>query len=239
MTRPTLILVSPKGAANVGGVARLMGNFGLDTLRLVKPRCDLASVECKQMSMHGYSFIQKAKIFPTLAEAQQDMHFSIAFSARKTVADRPTFHVFECFQQLIQRCSEKDRMAFVFGREETGLRLHELSSCDWQVFIPTETENASLNLTSAVAVVLSIFFYQTRFCAKTKSASIERPQKIQEELFFQKLFSLLERIKFQNPQNPEHLRDDLKAMYQRAEIRDRDLRILFGILSHIEKVLGS
>ncbi|MEO8115715.1 MAG: TrmH family RNA methyltransferase, partial [Phenylobacterium sp.] len=36
--QPVVILNAPQLAQNIGAVARVMANFGLDTLRLVNPR---------------------------------------------------------------------------------------------------------------------------------------------------------------------------------------------------------
>ena len=37
-----VVLVEPAGPLNLGSVARLCANFGVDDLRLVAPRCDPA-----------------------------------------------------------------------------------------------------------------------------------------------------------------------------------------------------
>ena len=55
-----VVLVEPSGPLNVGSVARLCANFGVDSLRLVAPRCDPADPQAKQMAVRGLEQLLKA-----------------------------------------------------------------------------------------------------------------------------------------------------------------------------------
>lgn len=231
-----LILVSPKGAGNVGGVARLLGNFEVGELRIVDPRCRLDSLECKQMSMQGYHFVEKAKIFKTLEDAQSDLSYSVAFSGRRYDDPRPRMTVFDFYQEIPNRFSDQDRIGLVFGREEWGLTLEELDRCHVQVEIPSSEKMPSINLTSAVAIALSELYRGRRSKQFVSAAEAkERPKKEQEDIFFERVFRVMDLVQFTNPQNPISHLTDLRSMYHRADLSDRDLRILFGILSGIER----
>lgn len=232
-----VILVSPKGALNVGGVARLLGNFDIKDFRIVDPRCKLDSVDCKQMAMHSYDLVKSAKIFPDLESAVADLTQVIAFSGRDVDDRRPAMDLYEVGAKILPRLAKNDRIGLVFGREEFGLKLEELCLCHWQVVIPSSAENPSINLTSAVGISLS-WFYQMRSVKKErKNFEIVRPQKGQELIFFQRLQRLMDDVKFSNKENPTQLRDDLWALYHRADLDDRELRILFGVLTAVEKVV--
>ena len=65
--KPAIVLVSPKGADNVGSVARAMKNFGLTDLRIVQPRCNLE--QAHMMAVHAVDVIENAQIFESLLEA--------------------------------------------------------------------------------------------------------------------------------------------------------------------------
>ena len=43
-----IILVEPRGAINLGSIARLCENFGIKELRLVSPHCDPNDPEAKK-----------------------------------------------------------------------------------------------------------------------------------------------------------------------------------------------
>ncbi len=232
----SVILVSPKGALNVGGIARLMGNFGLSDLRLVDPRCDLESVECKQMAMHAMPIVRAAKRYETLKDAQADLNFSIALSGRSLQDNRPACSHFEFARSKWRAFPAGSKVGLVFGREETGLRLEELDLCNYQLWIPT-VGMPSINLTSAVGIVLAELFRSELEAEQSSRAYLqvgEMPTKGQEEIFFRRISQLLWDIRFSNPQNPELTVSDLRRLFHRAQVEERDLRILFGILSQIE-----
>ena len=234
----SLVLVSPKGAANVGGIARAMGNFGFYDLRIVEPRCDLKSLECKQMAMRSYDLIERATIFESLEAARADLEFCVAFCGRRPDDYRAHTPLPEFLSRVEPRLESYRNLGLVFGREEWGLRLEEIDACDWRVEIETTEDMPSLNLTSATAVVLSRLFES--FGRKMPRLSLveEKPLKHQEDLFFERLLQLMDAVEFTNPQNPNSHMSDLRAMFHRADLSDRDLRILFGILSGIERKLG-
>lgn len=234
----SVILVSPKGALNVGGIARLMGNFGFSDLRLVDPRCDLASVECKQMALHSYDIIKTAKIFPDFKSAIADRNQLLALSGRLVDKPRPHTTVSEVAQNVFPTLSPQDKVGLVFGREEIGLLLEELCLCQWQIEIPTSPDSPSLNLTSAAAIAFSHFFQASLLPRRqAEKKERQRPVKEKEMVFFDRFQKLIDDLKFTNKENPEMLRDDLWSIYHRAQVDDRDLSIFFGILTAVENVV--
>ena len=56
-----VILVEPSGPLNVGSVARLCANFGVEELRLVSPRCKPNDPEAIRMAVKGIRILEKAK----------------------------------------------------------------------------------------------------------------------------------------------------------------------------------
>lgn len=233
-----VILVSPIGEINVGGVARAMGNFGFRDFRIVAPRFDLKSLDCKRMSMSSYDIMESAKIFSTLEEAQADRTLSVAFSGRVAEDDRPRASLFSFVKDLPHVLHPQDRPALVFGREEWGLKLEELDQCDHVLEIPTTEARTSINLASAVSIVLSYLFYvEAGEIQKKSGREFVRPPKTHEEVFFKRIQCLVEQTTFTNPQNPLQNLEDLRAIYHRAQPSERDLRILFGILSGVEELV--
>lgn len=237
----SVILVSPKGPANLGGIARLMSNFGFTDLRIVEPRCDIFGDEAKMMAMAGFPILQNARLCSSLEEAQADVHWSVGFSGRQAIDCRAKTNLYQFASTFRERLDvnssiQPTQAALVFGREEWGLKLEELDTCDFVVEIPTAEENPSLNLTSAAAIALSAIHYSLKGARDLKHPEREdRPVKRQEEEFFKKVYELLHRIKFVNLEKPEQNYKDLRAMYHRAELSDRELRILFGVLMNLEK----
>ncbi len=234
MKKPAVILVSPKGEANVGGVARLMANFGLIDLRIVAPRLSLDDAEVKKRALGAYTLIEGAKIFPNLEQALADLSFSVAYTMR-FAGPRPAGESLECLEENFY--FKPQAWGFVFGREDNGLDAAELRLCSFQIQIPTEEIFPSINLTSSVAIAFWDWYSKTKGREKVDAHTGVRPHHNEVEIFFSQLKDLLGGIGFIKHMESDHILRDLRDLYHRADPNDRDLRILFGMISDLKRVL--
>src|ERR1700690_4495463 len=85
---PTIILVRPQLAVNIGMCARAMANFGLDDLRLVNPREGWPRTD--QYRDGGYSaaarpahIFHAARVFDSVEAAVGDLQYIYASTARE------------------------------------------------------------------------------------------------------------------------------------------------------------
>ncbi|MEK7412704.1 MAG: TrmH family RNA methyltransferase, partial [Planctomycetota bacterium] len=78
----TVVLVRTQGPINLGMVARICGNFGIDDLRLVAPRCEVNCDDSRKFSTHSRDLLLNAQVFPTLAAAVADCGMVVGTSAR-------------------------------------------------------------------------------------------------------------------------------------------------------------
>ena len=86
---PCVILNEPQLAENIGAVARVMANFGLEDLRLVRPR-DGWPQDRAWASASGADWpLDAARVFETLEEALCDLHLVLATTARPREAALP------------------------------------------------------------------------------------------------------------------------------------------------------
>jgi tRNA/rRNA methyltransferase len=233
--KPAVILVSPKGAANLGGVSRLMANFGLEELRLVAPRVDRGEYDVKARALESYPIIEAAKIFPDLESALSDFHWSAAFTMRLAGEQAPGFLL---SQRPADFYHQHQAWAFVFGREDNGLETEELRLCRAQIQIPTQDAFPSMNLTSSVAVALWDWYSQQAVPVDGIDSLPSRPKHHEVEVFFKQLQNLLIRLDFIKHPESDHILRDLRDLFNRADPNERDLRILFGILSDLRRNLG-
>ena len=155
------MLVEPAGARNVGSVARLCANFGIDQLRLVAPRCEPLSAEARQMAVHGVAHLERAQIYPNLAAALADCRRVVAATGRleaPPLALRPPGEALAWLLAPEGRTPGEppivDGAALVFGREDRGLSNDELLQAGCLLHIPAAAVYPSLNLSHAVAVAL-------------------------------------------------------------------------------------
>ncbi|MCX5947534.1 MAG: RNA methyltransferase, partial [Cyanobacteria bacterium] len=158
-----LVLVEPAGPLNVGSVARLCANFGIEGLRLVAPRCDPLGEEARRMAVHGVGLLERARTYPTLAAALADCSRVVATSGRGEGEPLSPSPPSEALRWLLRAerggataspSSPASPSALVFGREDRGLSNDELLQAGRILQIATGPAYASLNLSHAVAVVL-------------------------------------------------------------------------------------
>lgn len=148
-----VVLVEPAGPLNVGSVARLCANFGIQELRLVAPRCNPDGEEARMMAVHGGALLAAAVTFETLAEAVADCRRVLATSGRSEPEPLPVVAAPSGLHWLLTAGSDAPA-ALVFGREDRGLSNDELLLAGRVVRIGTGSDYPSLNLSHAVAVLL-------------------------------------------------------------------------------------
>ena len=148
-----VVLVEPAGPVNVGSIARLCANFGVDDLRLVAPRCDPNAPEAQRMAVHGRSVLAAARVFPTLLEAVSDCHRVVTTAGRLDHGSIPLGPPEAVLPWAISGSSMQP-LALVFGREDHGLTNDELLLSQRVISLRSAEAYPSLNLSHAVAVVL-------------------------------------------------------------------------------------
>lgn len=154
MRRWAVILVSPKEEGNVGAAARVMKNFGLGTLRVVAPRCEINSHDARRFSSGAADLLRRAEVHPTLDDALADRELSIGLTG---VGGK--HHRMDCVgllpRDLLKGRNELRRCALVFGPEDKGLSGPEMELPDFLWSLPTNPGFPSLNLAQAIAVSLA------------------------------------------------------------------------------------
>ena len=84
-----IVLVEPQHPGNVGAVARVMANFGIDDLALVNG-CEIND-DGFARSKSGRPILEKLKRFDTMKEALADCDIAIATSGIKPKGDKRWF----------------------------------------------------------------------------------------------------------------------------------------------------
>ena len=176
-----IILLEPAGALNVGSVARVMKNMGLEQLVLVNPHCDPLDPEAKLMAVHGGDILKQAQVVRSLPEALQGCQRAIATTARSrslpTQLEPP--HI-----ALPWLLGENLDSALIFGPEERGLSNKELNYAQRFVSIPAAPEYPILNLAQAVTICAYELYQlsQETFSQDSRAASLVAPKPVEIEL---------------------------------------------------------
>lgn len=232
-----VVLVEPRGERNIGSVARAMGNFGISDLRLVAPRADHLHDESRKMAVKASVLLEQATLYPDLAKALGDCHYAYATTRRFGKYRVDFLHPDSAAQQLLPLL-DAGRVALVFGREDHGLKTEELDLCQRLITIPTNGPLASMNLAQSVVICLYEIARQHGE-AQGKQPSSRRLASVDElEVLFCHMRESLLAIKYLNWQNPEHILRAWRQMFGRAGLDERDVRIVRGLLSEIDRVEG-
>lgn len=224
-----VVLVRPRGAANVGAVARAMKNMGLRELVLVRPAL-MKSFWAKAMAAHAEDVLHSVRQADSIGAAVADCGLVVGTTCRgglyRGAAEPPRVAA-----QRITAAAGANRVALLFGPEDHGLSNDDLKACHQLIAIPADPAYPSLNLAQAVMVC----------CYELYLAAVGEPQVTPElaaaervDLMFQKLQAAFRSIGFLHPDNPDHIMYAFRRFLGRADLEVRDVNILLGLARQIE-----
>jgi tRNA/rRNA methyltransferase len=145
----SFILVEPATPENVGAAARAIKTMGFDQLILISP-CDYLNGPARWLAYGSTEILENAKVFTSFQEAIAGFDFVVGTSAKKRSV-KYDYHPLPELPGLLQaKGASIQKVALVFGREESGLTNAELNLCDIVSTVPMKTVFPSLNLGQAV-----------------------------------------------------------------------------------------
>ena len=153
-----VVLVNPQIEGNIGAVARVMRNFGISDLRLLKFEGEFSD-DVRNRAKHAQSVLDDAQIHSEWSECFSDVSLVIGTSGKREIGDKVQFRHFLLPSELGERVSSMEgKVAIVFGPEGMGLTHDELGLCDLLLTIPTWEGYPILNLSHTVAIVCYEWF---------------------------------------------------------------------------------
>ncbi|CAN5217999.1 RNA methyltransferase [soil metagenome] len=238
---PCVILNHPQMAENIGAVARVMANFGLEDLRLVKPR-DGWPQERAWPSASGATWpLDNAKVFDTLAEAIADLKLVFATTARPRETRLPVVTPREAAAQLSDEVGQGHAVGLLFGGERAGLETDDIALCQAIISIPIAERFRSLNLAQAV----SITAYEWKLTVDDRpwvkfEQNVEPPADQSSLLgLYAQLEEQLEEAGFYHPpeKKPSMVRN-LRAPLARARLTEQEVRTFRGVVTALSRGRG-
>jgi TrmH family RNA methyltransferase len=231
--RITVILYRPIHPGNIGSVARAMKNMGLHRLRLVSP-CDFRTDLAQWMAVSAKEILDRAEVFEELTDALKGSNRVIGTIPPNRPRFQPqTFSPKELARRFLKTHPD-DQISILFGPEDNGLSNRELDLCDEFVSIPSHPAFHSLNLAQSVMVVA----YEIFSCSLEQQAGFHLSKPLAEvtslEQMYQHLQETLLTIGFLDRGNPGHIMRDLRRIFGRAQLDERDVKILRGIFRQMD-----
>jgi tRNA/rRNA methyltransferase len=250
---PSVILMEPQLADNIGMVARACANFGLDDLRLVSPRDGWPNEKARIAASGANYIIDDAKSFAGLDDSIADLNWMVATTARQRDLRKPVMTPEQAIAEMRTRIGRGERCGILFGRERNGLETSEVANADALVMIPVNSRFASLNLAQAVLLMGYEWMRGDPGRSLGRVTTFERPMAegvnmghdraaTKEELlgFFQHLERELATLGFFNP---EHRRptvvQNIRTLFSRMGATEQEVRTLRGIVATLAQGKGA
>ncbi len=226
------VLYKPRMADNVGGVARAMVNFGFSRLSIAEPATWHYDPRSAVKAEH---VLEKAYMALTLEEAIAPYAWVCGTTSR-TIRRRPALSPRELGEEAARRVAAGASVCVVLGTENHGLTDEDLERCDAICRIDTFSEQPSINLAQAAAILA----YELR-----RGATLPRPPRelariaTREEvdrLMASTKEALLE-AGFLNPQQPDKILAELRRLLVRAEPTRREAELLTAAAKQVQRTV--
>jgi TrmH family RNA methyltransferase len=151
---PALVLVAPRVPGNLGSTARAAKNFAVSDVRLVEPACE-PDEEAFRLASGAEDLLGAMRRFSTLADAVADFDAVVATSSLRGRAET-RWLTLAALPEFLGSLPADARVAYVFGRERSGLTEDERSRATATLTLPTDAAFPTMNLAHSLAVVLAV-----------------------------------------------------------------------------------
>lgn len=249
---PSVILMEPQLADNIGMVARACANFGLDDLRLVNPRDGWPNEKARIAASGANYIIDEARACETLESSLSDLNWVGATTARQRDLRKPVMTPEQAIAEMRVRISRGEKCGILFGRERNGLETGEVANADALIMIPVNSRFASLNLAQAVLLVGYEWMRTSPERSLGRVTTYEKPLEeglnlgadrpaTRAELtgLFEHLEGELDRLGFFNPEHKKaNVVHNLRTFFLRAGATDQEVRTLRGIVATLAQGKG-
>jgi TrmH family RNA methyltransferase len=240
------VLVEPKEPGNIGASARAIKNMGFSNLSLVKPP-ELTD-EARWFARNALDVLDGARSCNDIRDAIGDKSFVVGTTSRKGKKRGLILPIAEGIEK-IKEYAQGGPVAILFGRESRGLFNEEVGECGLLVTIPTNREQPSLNLAQAVMIIA----YELGKEAMGEQPGRKRPSRINSHRMglvthddmvklYEHMTDVLRQLDYipRGDRNLEKkIMSNLKYFIGRAGLTDWELNMVRGILSQIEKKIGT
>ena len=230
----SIVLYKPKYAGNIGSVARAAKNMGISNIMVVGT-ADFDREAMQQRSTHLASdVLDQIQYVESINEALGSFNYIVGTTARLGKARGP-FISPRVIGKSIADISQKNKVALLFGPEDTGLANEELRLCHAVVTIPTSREFTSLNLSHAVMILCYEIFTASSVATTPSAATPKLALSSELEGMYGQIQILLADIEFINPENPDYWMMHLRRFFSRAGLLSREAGLIRGICRKLER----
>lgn len=189
-----IVLVEPKNPGNIGAVSRAMKNMGVSHLRLVNPVGYRDAEEQRKLGYRSQEIIKNSREFDTLMAALDDMSTVFLATTRKGKWKKDFLPPSRAAELITGRI-RKEKIAVVFGREDSGVTIDESQFANYYIQIPSAVPYPSLNLAQSVMVIVYEIF---KLVGQGRDEMVfpKRAEKKKYKRLYDNIWSLMKSLEF-------------------------------------------
>lgn len=230
---PVFIFIATQLPENLGGIARAMANFGLNEIRLVNPITSKNHPKAIATAVSAAPLLEKARVYTSLEEATQDLHFLFATTAVERYMVKPIYTPSE-FSEWYANAVTNEKVGVLFGPESTGLTNEHIAHTCGVISISTAQTCSSLNIAQAVVIVAYEIFNLFKIGSDEKRCfHHDSPKASLNEVnfFLQTLEGHLDKRNFWKvPEKKETMWRNIRNIFNRNELSHQEVQTLNGLI---------
>ncbi len=215
-------------------VARVMHNFSLKDLIIINPRENWLNDKSINSAKKASNIINKVKIYNNLDEALKKFTYVIAMSNRARCINKSFTNNFINIKKIL---NTSNKVAIIFGPENSGLSNEDLQLADLIFSINTNNNSNSLNLSHAVTIISHKIFEFNE--SKNKGIETKKNKfvnKDQLSKYFDFLFKNLSTKNFFVPkEKTKSMKNNIYSIYLKSALTKKELQTLWGITKKLIK----
>ncbi len=186
-----VILVEPIYQVNLGYIARVAMNFGVEKLYIVNPRAKIKGKQAIMYAKHAAGLLAGAKIYDGIAKAVEDCDMVIGTTGiwKKARSNFGNVNMAETVAERLSKTAGKDTVVgLLIGRDDIGLTKGEIGMCDMVAYIGTNDSYPVMNISHALAVML--YLLTRRHFSEIYLPLLKKGPKAKEMAELYRLFGL-------------------------------------------------
>ena len=237
---PCILLDRSQLAENIGAVARVMANFGLDDLRLVRPRDGWPQDRAWATASGADWVLDGVRVFDSVEAASADLHAVYAATARPRETRLPVRTARETAALLHEQTGQGLKTGVLFGGERAGLETTDIALTSGIVTIPIDPRHHSLNLAQAVAI--NAYEWRTLVLDAPPPKFRQGEPPASNDL----LLGMYEHLEteldaggfFHPPEKKRSMSQNLRVMLGRAAFTEQEVATFRGVIHALSKGRG-
>ncbi len=223
----SIVLVRPRVPENIGAAVRVACNFGISSIILVRDEIPEREKMAKTATHNTAHLLDTMPRFTSLEEALHDFQLVVGSTARKgkkRFAERNPRQVAGWLAPRLHN----NKIAILFGPEDSGLANDDLKFCQMVSTIPTDNFS-SLNLAQAVAIHCYELYGEIVYKPKAVAPAPKFANTHELESMYCYLEESLEKIDFLDKEGRPRWMANIRNFLGRMELEAKDANLIRGI----------